>query len=255
MSIYPKEFFGSSNITANTGQCFVLMPFAEKFLETYDTIRKAIEGDELNMTCYRADDITGADHIILSILRKIAESEFIIADLTDKNPNVFYELGIVHMVKDYEKAAVLLTQNMDFVPFDLRQFRCIIYEPSRVGYFRLSSQLTAALKELTKEQLRFVVQDGQSLLIPKSYLGKEDRHLHELELFVSGVGDNEVKCQLKVYRIARDKSRSVVFDEWKGMDLGNPFRHNLPVSCELRLQKAVRNQNATFVLSRTDNDG
>ncbi len=34
------------------------------------------------------------NYIVIDILKKILESEFVLCDLSAKNPNVFYELGI-----------------------------------------------------------------------------------------------------------------------------------------------------------------
>ncbi len=91
--MYPKEFFNKSHRVKNA-QCFVLMPFAQEFTEVYDKIVEALEDPQLAFSCKRADEIFGSGHIIKDILKLIAESEIIIADLTSRNPNVFYELGI-----------------------------------------------------------------------------------------------------------------------------------------------------------------
>src|SRR5689334_13299608 len=119
--MYPKTFFGQKKINERTGSCFVLMPFARDFMEVYDAISRAIEGQELDRTCYRADEIFGGGHVIEDILANIAEAELIIADVTSRNPNVFYELGIAHMVKDVRNV-IIITQAMADVPFDLQQF-------------------------------------------------------------------------------------------------------------------------------------
>jgi hypothetical protein len=51
----------------------------------------------------------------------------LIAELTTKNPNVLYELGLAHAL---EKPVVLIASNEDDVPFDLRHIRVIIYDQS-----------------------------------------------------------------------------------------------------------------------------
>ncbi len=47
------------------------------------------------------------------------------ADLTDKNPNVFYELGIAHTV---DKDVIIITQNEKDVSFDVRQLQYFLYK-------------------------------------------------------------------------------------------------------------------------------
>jgi hypothetical protein len=91
--MYPKDFFKPGNVEQQPGKCFVMMPFAPKFDQVYETIRQAIEGPELSLRCCRADELQGGGHIIEGIFKEMAEAEIVIADLTDRNPNVFYELG------------------------------------------------------------------------------------------------------------------------------------------------------------------
>jgi hypothetical protein len=49
----------------------------------------------------------------------------IVADCTDRNPNVFYEIGLAHAIG---KPTILLTQREEDVPFDLRHWRYIAYQ-------------------------------------------------------------------------------------------------------------------------------
>lgn len=92
-SMYPKEFFAHGAPQQRNGTCFVIMPFADTFTEVYETLREAVESPEVSFDCIRADDLVGGGHIIRDILRGVPEAEVVIADLTGRNPNVFYELG------------------------------------------------------------------------------------------------------------------------------------------------------------------
>ena len=119
-TIYPKEFFKKKDNRIRRASCFVLMPFSEKFKEVYDTIKETLQLEALNIECNRADDFH-EPHIIETILNGIARAEFIIADLTESNSNVFYELGLANCIKDIDKI-VIMTQSMNFVPFDSDNF-------------------------------------------------------------------------------------------------------------------------------------
>src|SRR5262245_17421528 len=99
------------------------MPFAPTFDGVWAAVRDILESSKLNLVTRRADDFR-APNILETILRGIARAEFILADLTGASPNVFYELGIAHCLKDSSKV-ILLTQDMTFVPFDLRHLRCV----------------------------------------------------------------------------------------------------------------------------------
>jgi hypothetical protein len=132
------------------------MPFAPAFDEVYETIREVLERPPLSFRCSRADELKGGGHIIEDILREIAEAEIIVADLTGRNPNVFYELGIVQMVKDVEKV-ILLSQDAESLPFDVRTFRCIIYKQTIHGARELQEKLAAGVKAVADKAFRFTL--------------------------------------------------------------------------------------------------
>ena len=90
-------------------------------------------------SCVRADDILAPGPIINDILRSIQESDYIIADLTEQNPNVYYELGLAHASG---KPVILITQNIDSLPFDLRHQRIIEYSDTAAGGAQLGAALT-----------------------------------------------------------------------------------------------------------------
>ena len=124
--------------------CFVLMPFDEKFLSIYDSIiKKVVERSKLR--CTRADEIFGTQPIIEDILEHIQKARFLIADLTGRNPNVFYELGLAHAKG---KEVILITQDLKDVPFDLEHYRCIVYEDSVAGAEKLKEGLMNTLKKI-----------------------------------------------------------------------------------------------------------
>jgi len=63
--------------------------------------------------------------IITQIFDSLNSAEVVIADLTDRNANVFYELGVRHTLRD---ATILIAQRLEDVPFDLRQQAIIVYD-------------------------------------------------------------------------------------------------------------------------------
>jgi hypothetical protein len=98
--------FGNIPPEVDEKQCFVLMPFAEDFKELWeDVIRPTIIG--LGLRCIRADDLYGSRPIIQDVWENIARARVLIADLTGRNANVFYELGIAHQMG---KDVILLAQ-------------------------------------------------------------------------------------------------------------------------------------------------
>ncbi len=101
----------------------VLMPFTAELEPVYQDHIKGVAAT-LNKSVARADDFFTIDHIADEIWTAIIESGLIIADCTMRNPNVFYEIGLCHAIG---KQTILITQNKDDIPFDLRHRRFIVY--------------------------------------------------------------------------------------------------------------------------------
>lgn len=113
-----------STVSKNKPLAFVLMPFQDPFNKYYNSIiSPAIR--EAGFNDLRADKIFGPTEIIQDIWKSINEAEIIIAELTTKNPNVMYELGLSHAIG---KPVIMLSQGINDIPFDLRSLRCIIYD-------------------------------------------------------------------------------------------------------------------------------
>lgn len=120
------EPVNENTVKHNQFSIFVIMPFSEKWSdETYDIIKEVCKNLDVNLN--RADEILGSQSIYNDIITNIVESDIIIADITVKNANVFYELGYAHALK---KNVILIRQPNDNVPFDIAQFRYIEYELS-----------------------------------------------------------------------------------------------------------------------------
>ena len=125
--------------------CFIIMPFTDKLNPIYESIIKPVVKD-LKLNCLRADEIFTTKPIVEEIWENIKKAGFLIADLTDRNPNVFYELGLAHALN---KNVILLTQDIQDVPFDLRHYRIIVYQDSISG----ADKLKSTLKEFINEKI------------------------------------------------------------------------------------------------------
>ena len=125
-------------------KCFVLMPFGNPFDKYYEQIyTPAIQNVKLQPL--RGDSLWRPSPIMSDIWRFVQESIVLIADLTGRNPNVFYELGLAHA---NGKPVVLVAETMDDVPFDLRGLRVITFDRSNPSWgATLCTQIESSLKE------------------------------------------------------------------------------------------------------------
>lgn len=124
--------------------CFTIMPFGG-FYDSYYAEIYAPAIIDCGLTPTRADDLFRSSSIVNDIWTYTKKAKIILADLTEKNPNVFYELGLAHAIS---KPAILLAQSMEDVPFDLRGLRIIIYDKNHHNWGQLlKSKIKNAIKE------------------------------------------------------------------------------------------------------------
>ncbi len=102
---------------------FVLMPFREEFNDIY---KFGIKGAAEDVGAYseRVDEQDYTESMLERIYNQINKADVIVADMTGQNPNVFYEVGYAHALN---KIVLLLTQNSNDIPFDLKHRPHIVY--------------------------------------------------------------------------------------------------------------------------------
>ncbi len=143
-----NPFWGEPRIRPG-GFCFVLMPFSpQRRTEIYEDYIVAPLREQCGISCRRADDIYASSRIMEDVWDGINAADFIIADLSGRNANVFYELGLAHAVG---KPVVLVAEDSRDVPFDLQGVRTIIYGDSPRTWQILSKQIVAYAHPIVRE--------------------------------------------------------------------------------------------------------
>lgn len=127
--------------TVQQDQLSAMMPFDARFSGVYDAINRAAQ--RTNMRCDRVDGIWENHSVIQDVISLIDRSAFVVCDCTGRNPNVFYEIGIAHSIG---KEVILITQNGDDVPFDLRHLRYLQYLNNGEGLHELEERLASRLQ-------------------------------------------------------------------------------------------------------------
>lgn len=113
--------------------CFVIMPIADMagydsrhFDRVYNHLIKPA-CDTAGFKTVRADEVNNSNLIVLDILKRIVESDIAICDLSGRNPNVMYELGLRQA---FNKKTVLIKDDRTISPFDVQAFRYCEYDSS-----------------------------------------------------------------------------------------------------------------------------
>jgi hypothetical protein len=103
---------------------FVIMPFAREWADFYELgVKPACEA--AGTTCARVDKQIFLENMLHRIYAEIERADLIVAEMTDQNPNVFYETGYAHGLA---KPVILLTKTADGIPFDLRHYPHIVHD-------------------------------------------------------------------------------------------------------------------------------
>lgn len=133
-------------------KCFVIMPISDHpdyennhFTRVYEyMIKPACE--KAGYKAVRADDDLKTDHITISILKQIVESDMAICDMSSRNPNVFYELG---MRQAFNMRTVLIRDNSTTIPFDIQDLRALEYDKNlRIDNIQTSiEEIATTIKE------------------------------------------------------------------------------------------------------------
>jgi hypothetical protein len=139
--------------------CFMMMPFADPIGGYYKLIYEAAI-NKAGLRPVRADDeIFATGKIIDQVWSGITAAKVLVAELTGRNPNVFYELGLAHALN---KPVVLVSSNQADVPFDLQHIRVIYYD-MRDPFWgeklmaKVSENIVSALKNPGEALLKRVV--------------------------------------------------------------------------------------------------
>lgn len=165
--------------------CFIDMPFGRRvdpksgveidFDQVYEQgIRPAVEAAGLE--CIRGDREQTGGIIHTAMFARLLLSEFVIADMTSANPNVFYELGVRHSARPYTTIAIFAT--LGAPPFDVNMVRAIAYELSDGRLSALAAaELGAALGRRIQAALKSpVAQDSPLFQLFDGFPGIEMSH-------------------------------------------------------------------------------
>ena len=126
-------------ISENRGLAFVIMPFADKFKDAYELAIKP-SCIENGYRCERLDEQIFYENILTRIYEQIEKADLLIADMSDRNVNVYYEVGYAHGIR---RELILLANSSADIPFDLKHYPHIVYDN---GLSSLKQQLSRRIK-------------------------------------------------------------------------------------------------------------
>ncbi|PWF24308.1 hypothetical protein DF212_00105 [Lactobacillus johnsonii] len=141
-----NPIFKAKDISPDPNLCFCVLPFNKMRLEIFDEVLRPMLENNWGITVVRSGNILRPNlNIMESVWTSINQAAFIIADLSDKNPNVFYELGICHTLG---KPVITLCDEESYkndynekLPFDINSINTIFYKNTGAGPTKLVNEI------------------------------------------------------------------------------------------------------------------
>ncbi|HHG3405432.1 hypothetical protein WMQ30_21905 [Vibrio diabolicus] len=213
-------------------ECFVIMPISDQqgydkdhFQLVYeDIIKPAVS--LAGMIPVRADETKGSNLIQLDILRKVIKLPIAICDISAKNPNVFYELG---MRQAFDMPTVILKDTNTDAPFDISGLRYCDYNANmkhrevKTAISKLSSMLkeTYANRDNTSEvnSLVRLLELSNAAELPSSNLSTQEKETKLLTLKLDRIVESIESLQHQVQNLDNDDTED--FFEAKSRPLTN----------------------------------
>lgn len=131
-TFYDQQFGNKNQDSYDPGEfdrnlVFVAMPFnGDEMNDVYAVIKD--ECSKLGLHATRADENIGSGFIINEIKDLIERAEFVIFDLSEERPNVYYELGYAHGVGNEAEDILLLAKDGTIIHFDIAPLRVHFYK-------------------------------------------------------------------------------------------------------------------------------
>ncbi|WP_270312588.1 hypothetical protein [Vagococcus fluvialis] len=148
-----NPIFKARNLTVDENMVFCVLPFNDERLEIFDEVLKPKLEEEFGLTVVRSGNIFEPNqNLTETIWTYINQSKFVLADISDKNANVFYELGICHTIgkpvisicdeeslqEDYEGK----------LPFDIGAINTIFYKNKGTGMEKLFESIKLNIQSI-----------------------------------------------------------------------------------------------------------
>lgn len=153
MNFNPR--FQARDIVVKPNQGFYVLPFEDGPKNAMQAIKDEINNNGLDCELIKSEDRfdpTRGNNIIENIWQDICASSFIIADISNRNPNVFYELGICDTIG--KNVITLCSKNSlesdykNHLPFDISTQYTIIYDENYNGYKKMTEEVISRIKKI-----------------------------------------------------------------------------------------------------------
>ena len=129
-------------------QCYVIMPFSqtidvhteEYWDRHFESFLKPLIEESSGLEAKRSEPLRG--DILKQIITNLIVSTVVVADLTDHNPNVFWELGVR---QSFKHGTITIAEEGTDIPFDIGVKGTLFYSDNRISNALFCSQFKKAI--------------------------------------------------------------------------------------------------------------
>lgn len=152
---------------------------------------------EMGYRTIRSDEIPRPGTITTQIINHLLKDDLVVADMTEKNPNVFYELAVRHAIR---KPVLLMGAIGDRIPFDLAAQRVIFYDLDPDNISKAKEELRRQISEVNSA--KFIADSPIETAISFESTGQvtEESQMQEVLSILRNLSE-------KLSRIENDRSR------------------------------------------------
>lgn len=119
-----------------------MLPAGSEWDPVFAAIKSAAEA--AGFKCERVSDVWGEGSLFQEVFELVYRSHLVVADLSARDPNVFYQLGIAHLLG---RTQITMAQSKEDLPFDLRRLRFLKYQPDAAGLAKMAEELEKKLSK------------------------------------------------------------------------------------------------------------
>lgn len=205
-------------MSTNRKSCFVIMPFSktsdehteEYWTEHFESFLKPLIEECSELEAHRSEALRG--DIVRQIITQLVVSPVVVADLTDGNSNVYWELGVR---QGFKHGTITIAEEGTELPFDLSAKGTLFYYP---GKYIKTAKFTRKFKKAINDCLSNPDSPDSHVLETISGRGTlfqiihRDEAIRRVEAMISetahnsGVVDDIYKC-IKANKTARKKKK------------------------------------------------
>lgn len=208
-------------------RCFIISPIGNEGSETRirsDKILRHLITDPVVKFGYeiiRADKISEPGIITTQIIDHIVNCELVVADLTDKNPNVFYELAIRHAIR---KPLVQIIKQGEIIPFDVAATRIIQFDLSDLDSVSAAKdQITSQVAAIESHNENYDIQNPISVSIDLKNLREsssiEERSLADIVEAISDLRTTIISSEKSSNLLKLQEEIKIMLNEFLSLNL------------------------------------